>query len=60
MQSLRSNPEQPNESILMFGDVAGCVHALIFCESTISLFDRPAQSNANQQGIYRDIVKARS
>ncbi|CAB4027277.1 WD repeat-containing 49-like, partial [Paramuricea clavata] len=46
-----SNPEQPNESILVFGDVAGCVNALIFCESTISLFDRSAQASSNQQDI---------
>ena len=46
----RANPENPNESILVFGDVSGKVNALIFCASTISLFDRPAQSHTNQQG----------
>ena len=49
---IRSNSEQPNESILVFGDVGGCVNALIFCESTISLFDRPAQASASQQGQF--------
>ena len=46
----RSNPNKPNEAILVFGDVLGQVNALLFSAANIALFDRPSQPAGNKQG----------
>jgi WD repeat-containing protein 49 len=38
-----SDPENPNDAILCWGDVKGNVHAILFNSAIIALFERPAQ-----------------
>lgn len=47
----RSNPNKPNEAILVFGDVLGQVNALLFSAANVALFDRPSQPAGNKQGV---------
>ncbi|XP_069474592.1 cilia- and flagella-associated protein 337 [Ambystoma mexicanum] len=44
-----SNPEDGNEGVLTFGDVAGQVQAIIFTTALISLFEKPANSTSDQE-----------
>lgn len=47
----RNNPKNPNEAILVYGDVSGQVNALLFSAATIALFDRPSQhTTSDKQG----------
>ncbi|XP_076812547.1 cilia- and flagella-associated protein 337-like [Clavelina lepadiformis] len=44
-----ANPDDPNESVLVFGDVGGQVSALCFSSAQIALFDRPTQGSDSKQ-----------
>jgi hypothetical protein len=41
----------PNEAILVFGDVGGYVNALFFNSAQIALFERPPAPAGEKQGI---------
>ncbi|CAF3380138.1 unnamed protein product [Rotaria sp. Silwood1] len=42
-----SDPENPNDAILSWGDVKGNVHAILFNSAIIALFERPPQQTNN-------------
>ncbi|XP_053387026.1 WD repeat-containing protein 49-like isoform X3 [Mercenaria mercenaria] len=44
-----SNPMNPNEAILVFGDVGGYVNALFFNSAQIALFERPPAPAGEKQ-----------
>ena len=41
----------PNEAILVFGDVGGYVNVLFFNSAQIALFERPPAPAGEKQGI---------
>ncbi|XP_039249520.2 cilia- and flagella-associated protein 337-like [Styela clava] len=43
------NPEDPNEAILVYGDVGGQVSALCFSSAQIALFDRPQREASDNK-----------
>ncbi|XP_043853024.1 WD repeat-containing protein 49 [Dromiciops gliroides] len=43
------NPQDANESMLTFGDIAGKVRAIFFSTALISLFERPAMSSSEDE-----------
>ncbi|XP_051846444.1 WD repeat-containing protein 49 [Antechinus flavipes] len=43
------NPQDANESILTFGDIAGKVQAISFSTALISLFEKPAMSPSDEE-----------
>ncbi|XP_036611568.1 WD repeat-containing protein 49 [Trichosurus vulpecula] len=43
------NPQDANESVLTFGDIAGKVRAISFSTALISLFERPAMSSSEDE-----------
>uniref|UniRef100_A0A4X2KZ16 Uncharacterized protein n=1 Tax=Vombatus ursinus TaxID=29139 RepID=A0A4X2KZ16_VOMUR len=43
------NPQDANESVLTFGDIAGKVQAISFNTALISLFERPATSSSEDE-----------
>jgi hypothetical protein len=43
----RSDPENPNDAILCWGDVQGNVHAICFNSALIALIERPAQQTTD-------------
>ena len=47
----RSNPMNPNEAMLVFGDVGGYVNVLFFNSAQIALFERPPAPAGEKQGI---------
>lgn len=53
------DPNNPNDSILSWGDTAGHVHKIFFNSATISLFERPSinandiKSQDKQNGIFK-------
>ena len=40
----------PNEAIIVWGDVGGCVNVLFFSSAQISLFERPPAPAGEKQG----------
>lgn len=40
----------PNEALLVWGDVGGCVNILFFSSAQISLFERPPAPAGEKQG----------
>nr|XP_018668447.1 WD repeat-containing protein 49-like [Ciona intestinalis] len=44
-----TNPDDSNESILVFGDIGGKVTAMCFSSAQIALFDRPSQGSDGNQ-----------
>ena len=44
-----SNPNKSSHSILSFGDTGGNVHAIVFTNATIALFERPLQPAGSKQ-----------
>ena len=50
----RSNPNNANEAILVWGDVGGFVNILFFNSANIALFERPPAPAGEKQGKRRD------
>lgn len=48
--SLRSNPNNVNEAIIVWGDTGGYVNALHFTSVNIALFERPPAPAGEKQG----------
>lgn len=46
----RSNPNNVNEAMLVWGDVGGFVNAMYFSSVTMALFDRPPAPAGEKQG----------
>ena len=40
----------PNEALIVWGDVGGCVNVLFFSSAQISLFERPPAPAGEKQG----------
>lgn len=49
----RSDPSNPNEAILVWGDTGGSVNAIHFTSANIALFERPAAPAGEKQGNYK-------
>ena len=54
----RSDPQNPNEAILVWGDTGGAVNALHFTSANIALFERPSAPAGEKQGIFYAVIQA--
>lgn len=45
----RYDPNNPNDSILVWGDTSGNVHTIHFNSTTIALFERPSANTASMK-----------
>ena len=46
----RSDPEHPNDAVLVWGDTGGWVTTIHFSSADIALFERPSQPADEKQG----------
>ncbi|XP_069101999.1 cilia- and flagella-associated protein 337-like [Argopecten irradians] len=53
----RSNPNNPNEALLVWGDVGGFVNVIFFNSANIALFERPPAPAGEKQGNTEIVVE---